>query len=173
MKPRSSSFSPMYVLTLVTWSNFDLTPASQIDPSAGYKGITCFVATKDMGIEIAKKEQKLGIRASSTCTLNFDDLKVPAENIIGGEGKGYKIAIEILNEGSCDVRLLVVLWSTNFLLYVFAKWQAVSVSQHKCLVLLKVLSTNLSRTPTNASSLDNPLEPSRACPSRLPKLPYS
>jgi alkylation response protein AidB-like acyl-CoA dehydrogenase len=52
-----------------------------------------------MGIQIAKKEQKLGIRASSTCTLNFDDLKVPAENIIGGEGLGYKIAIEILNEG--------------------------------------------------------------------------
>jgi alkylation response protein AidB-like acyl-CoA dehydrogenase len=44
-----------------------------------------------MGIQIAKKEQKLGIRASSTCTLNFDDVKVPAENIIGGEGKGYKV----------------------------------------------------------------------------------
>ena len=43
-----------------------------------------------MGIQIAKKEEKLGIRASSTCTLNFDDLKVPEENIIGGEGKGYK-----------------------------------------------------------------------------------
>jgi short/branched chain acyl-CoA dehydrogenase len=45
-----------------------------------------------MGVQIAKKEQKLGIRASSTCTLNFDDLKVPAENIIGGEGKGYKVS---------------------------------------------------------------------------------
>ena len=63
----------------------------QIDPSKGYKGITCFVATKDMGIQIAKKEQKLGIRASSTCTLNFDDLKVPAGNVIGGEGQGYKV----------------------------------------------------------------------------------
>jgi len=52
-----------------------------------------------MGIEIAKKEQKLGIRASSTCTLNFDSLKVPEENVIGGVGQGYKIAIEILNEG--------------------------------------------------------------------------
>ena len=89
----------------------------EIDPSKKYKGITCFVATKDMGIQIAKKEQKLGIRASSTCTLNFDDMKIPAENIIGGEGQGYKvnfilnvifelkrihilqIAIEILNEG--------------------------------------------------------------------------
>jgi alkylation response protein AidB-like acyl-CoA dehydrogenase len=65
----------------------------QIEPSKGYKGITCFVATKDMGIQIAKKEQKLGIRASSTCTLNFDDLKVPAENVIGGEGLGYKVKL--------------------------------------------------------------------------------
>jgi len=45
-----------------------------------------------MGIQIAKKEEKLGIRASSTCTLNFDDLKVPVENIIGGEGQGYKVS---------------------------------------------------------------------------------
>jgi len=44
-----------------------------------------------MGIKIAKKEQKLGIRASSTCTLDFDDLSVPEENVIGGEGKGYKV----------------------------------------------------------------------------------
>ncbi|KAG8901238.1 hypothetical protein FRB99_005464, partial [Tulasnella sp. 403] len=56
-----------------------------VDPSKGYKGITCFIVEKDMGIEIAKKEQKLGIRASSTCTLNFDDVKVPLENVIGGE----------------------------------------------------------------------------------------
>jgi short/branched chain acyl-CoA dehydrogenase len=50
-----------------------------------------------MGIQIAKKEQKLGIRASSTCTLNFDDLKIPAENIIGGEGQGYKVRRTSLN----------------------------------------------------------------------------
>lgn len=62
-----------------------------VDPSKGYKGITCFVATKDMGIQIAKKEQKLGIRASSTCTLNFDDMEVPAENVIGEVGQGYKV----------------------------------------------------------------------------------
>ncbi|KAI0295379.1 putative acyl-CoA dehydrogenase short-branched chain precursor [Multifurca ochricompacta] len=76
---------------------------ANIDPSKGYKGITCFIATRDMGIQIAKKEQKLGIRASSTCTLNFDDLKIPAENVIGGEGLGYKIAIEILNEGRIGI----------------------------------------------------------------------
>ncbi|KAG9015056.1 hypothetical protein FRB90_004995 [Tulasnella sp. 427] len=77
-----------------------------VDPSKGYKGITCFVVDKEMGVEIAKKEQKLGIRASSTCTLNFDDVKVPLENVIGGEemiGKGYKIAIEILNEGRIGI----------------------------------------------------------------------
>lgn len=44
-----------------------------------------------MGVQIAKKEQKLGIRASSTCTLNFDDIKIPEENVIGGVGKGYKV----------------------------------------------------------------------------------
>jgi len=80
-------------------SRTDFSFLFQIDPSKGYKGITCFIVTKDMGVQIAKKEQKLGIRASSTCTLSFDDVRVPAENIIGGEGKGYKIAIEILNEG--------------------------------------------------------------------------
>ncbi|QRV72591.1 acyl-CoA dehydrogenase [Ceratobasidium sp. AG-Ba] len=77
-----------------------------VDPSKGYKGITCFVVPKELGIEIAKKEQKLGIRASSTCVLNFDGVKVPAENLIGGPdqiGKGYKIAIEILNEGRIGI----------------------------------------------------------------------
>jgi hypothetical protein len=63
----------------------------KIDPSKGYKGITCFIVERDMGIKIAKKEQKLGIRASSTCTLDFDDVQVPLENIIGGEGLGYKV----------------------------------------------------------------------------------
>ena len=73
---------------------------ANVDPSKGYKGITCFLVEKDMGIEIAKKEKKLGIRASSTCTINFDDVRVPAANVIGEVGKGYKIAIEILNEGA-------------------------------------------------------------------------
>ncbi|KAF8516022.1 acyl-CoA oxidase [Hysterangium stoloniferum] len=74
-----------------------------IDPSKGYKGITCFIVERDMGIKIAKKEQKLGIRASSTCSLDFDDVQVPLENIIGGEGLGYKLAIEILNEGRIGI----------------------------------------------------------------------
>ncbi|GAA5971818.1 hypothetical protein JCM11641_001525 [Rhodosporidiobolus odoratus] len=79
-----------------------------LDPNKGYKGISCFVVEKDMGIEIAKKEKKLGIRASSTCTLNFDDVKVPAENLLGEEGLGYKYAIEILNEGRVGIAAQMV-----------------------------------------------------------------
>ncbi|KZT62099.1 acyl-CoA oxidase [Calocera cornea HHB12733] len=79
---------------------------ANVDFSKGYKGITCFIVEKDMGIKIAKKEQKLGIRASSTCTIAFDEVEVPEENIMGGEaaiGQGYKIAIEILNEGRIGI----------------------------------------------------------------------
>ncbi|KAI9264905.1 acyl-CoA dehydrogenase/oxidase [Phascolomyces articulosus] len=76
---------------------------ANLDPSKGYKGITCFVVEKEMGVEIAKKESKLGIRASSTCVLNFDDIKVPKENVLGEVGKGYKYAIEILNEGRIGI----------------------------------------------------------------------
>lgn len=76
---------------------------AQGDASKGYKGISAFAVEKSMGVEIAKKEKKLGIRASSTCTVNFDEVKVPVENLIGEEGKGYKIAIEILNEGRVGI----------------------------------------------------------------------
>ncbi|CAG8499459.1 1127_t:CDS:10 [Paraglomus brasilianum] len=76
---------------------------ANIDLSAGYKGITCFVVEKDWGVSIAKKETKLGIRASSTCTVNFDNVKVPEENVLGVVGKGYKYAIEILNEGRIGI----------------------------------------------------------------------
>ncbi|KAK6907989.1 hypothetical protein I203_101990 [Kwoniella mangroviensis CBS 8507] len=81
---------------------------ANVDPSKGYKGITCFVMSKDMGVEIAKKEKKLGIRASSTCLLNFDDVKIPKENVVGEVGKGYKIAIEILNEGRIGIAAQMV-----------------------------------------------------------------
>ncbi|ORX62739.1 acyl-CoA dehydrogenase NM domain-like protein [Hesseltinella vesiculosa] len=76
---------------------------ANVDPSKGYKGITCFVVDKSMGVKVAKKESKLGIRASSTCVLNFDDIKVPKENVLGEVGKGYKYAIEILNEGRIGI----------------------------------------------------------------------
>lgn len=70
------------------------------DPPSGYKGISCFVVERDApGFQVGRKEDKLGIRASSTCELLFDNCRVPLENRIGDEGKGYKIAIETLNEG--------------------------------------------------------------------------
>lgn len=61
---------------------------ANVDPSLGYKGITCFVAEKSHGVSIGKKEEKLGIKASSTCTVNFDDVMIPKENIIGRVGQG-------------------------------------------------------------------------------------
>ncbi|KXS14636.1 acyl-CoA dehydrogenase NM domain-like protein [Gonapodya prolifera JEL478] len=76
---------------------------ANVDPSKGHRGITCFIVEKDMGVKIAKKESKLGIRASSTCSLSFDDVEVPAENVLGEVGKGYKYAIEILNEGRIGI----------------------------------------------------------------------
>ena len=70
------------------------------NPDAGYKGITCFVVERDIpGFKVGKKEDKLGIRASSTCELLFDNCTVPKANVLGEIGKGYKIAIETLNEG--------------------------------------------------------------------------
>jgi alkylation response protein AidB-like acyl-CoA dehydrogenase len=75
-----------------------------LDPAAGYKGITAILVEKDMpGFSVGKKEDKLGIRASSTCELIFDDCRVPAANLLGEEGKGYKIAIETLNEGRIGI----------------------------------------------------------------------
>jgi len=75
-----------------------------IDPSAGYKGITAFIIEKDFsGFTVGKKEDKLGIRASSTCELILEDCKVPKSNVLGEVGKGYKIAIETLNEGRIGI----------------------------------------------------------------------
>ena len=75
-----------------------------LDPAAGYKGITAFLVEKDTPrFTVGKKEDKLGIRASSTCELIFDDCRVPAANLLGEEGKGYKIAIETLNEGRIGI----------------------------------------------------------------------
>ncbi len=75
-----------------------------LDPSAGYKGITAFLVEKDFpGFTVGKKEDKLGIRASSTCELILEDCRVPKENVLGEPGKGYKIAIETLNEGRIGI----------------------------------------------------------------------
>ena len=75
-----------------------------VDPSAGYKGITAFFVEKDFdGFSIGKKEDKLGIRASSTTELVFNKVRVPAENVLGEVGKGYRTAIETLNEGRIGI----------------------------------------------------------------------
>jgi butyryl-CoA dehydrogenase/short/branched chain acyl-CoA dehydrogenase len=75
-----------------------------VDASAGYKGITAFLVEKGTaGFTVGRKEDKLGIRASSTCELMFDDCFVSAEQMLGEEGKGYKIAIETLNEGRIGI----------------------------------------------------------------------
>ena len=71
-----------------------------VDPKAGYRGVTAFLVERAFpGFQVGRKEDKLGIRASSTCELILDDCKVPRENVLGEVGKGYKIAIETLNEG--------------------------------------------------------------------------
>ena len=75
-----------------------------LDPALGYKGITAFLVEKGMpGFSVGRKEDKLGIRASSTCELIFSDCAVPAANVLGEPGKGYKIAIETLNEGRIGI----------------------------------------------------------------------
>lgn len=74
------------------------------DPQAGYKGITAFIVEKTFdGFSVGKKEDKLGIRASSTTELILEDVFVPTENVLGEVGKGYKTAIETLNEGRIGI----------------------------------------------------------------------
>jgi butyryl-CoA dehydrogenase/short/branched chain acyl-CoA dehydrogenase len=75
-----------------------------VNPEAGYKGITAFLVERGTaGFTVGHKEDKMGIRASSTCELLFDDCRVPAAQVVGEVGKGYKIAIESLNEGRIGI----------------------------------------------------------------------
>jgi alkylation response protein AidB-like acyl-CoA dehydrogenase len=77
---------------------------ANVDPAQGYKGITAFIVEKGFdGFTVGKKEDKLGIRASSTTELILEDVLVPAENVLGEVGKGYKTAIETLNEGRIGI----------------------------------------------------------------------
>ena len=77
---------------------------ANVDPAKGYKGITAFLVERDTpGFTVGHKEDKLGIRASSTCELVLEDCEVPEENILGEVGKGYKVAIETLNEGRIGI----------------------------------------------------------------------
>jgi alkylation response protein AidB-like acyl-CoA dehydrogenase len=77
---------------------------ANVNPDAGYRGITAFIVERGMpGFTVGKKEDKLGIRASSTCELLLEDTKVPKGNVLGEVGKGYKVAIETLNEGRIGI----------------------------------------------------------------------
>ncbi len=77
---------------------------ANINPELGYKGITAFIVEKSFeGFSVGKKEDKLGIRASSTCELRFENCFVPKANILGEVGKGYKVAIQTLNEGRIGI----------------------------------------------------------------------
>ena len=75
-----------------------------VDPDAGHRGITAFIVERDTpGFAVGRKEDKLGVRASSTCELTMDDAEVPAANLLGEIGQGYKLAIETLNEGRIGI----------------------------------------------------------------------
>jgi len=75
-----------------------------VDRALGYKGITAFIIEKSFpGFQVGKKEDKLGIRASSTCELILENCEVPRENVLGEVGKGYKVSIETLNEGRIGI----------------------------------------------------------------------
>jgi len=77
---------------------------ANVNPEAGYRGITAFLVERGVeGFTVGKKEDKLGIRASSTCELLFDECRVPRANVLGEVGKGYKVAIETLNEGRIGI----------------------------------------------------------------------
>jgi alkylation response protein AidB-like acyl-CoA dehydrogenase len=77
---------------------------ANLNPEAGYRGITAFLVERGTpGFTVGKKEDKLGIRASSTCELILEECRVPAANVIGEPGKGYKVAIETLNEGRIGI----------------------------------------------------------------------
>ena len=77
---------------------------ANVNPAAGYKGITAFLIEREFaGLTVGKKEDKLGIRASSTCEVILDDCRVPKANILGAVGQGYKVAIETLNEGRIGI----------------------------------------------------------------------
>src|SRR5262249_30853538 len=77
---------------------------ANVNPEAGYRGITAFLVERGCpGFSVGKKEDKLGIRASSTCELLFEECRVPRGNVLGDVGKGYKVAIETLTEGPSGI----------------------------------------------------------------------
>ena len=119
-----------------------------LDPALGYKGITAFVVEKGTpGFTIGKKEDKLGIRASSTCELVFSDCVVGEDQIIGEPGKGYKIAIETLNEGRIGIGAQMLGLASGAWTYA-AKWAADRKQFGKALVEFQAMQFQLAEMAT-------------------------
>ena len=119
-----------------------------LDPSAGYKGITAFLVEKGMaGFSLGKKEDKLGIRASSTCELVFQDCVVPAAQVLGEPGKGYKIAIETLNEGRIGIGAQMLGLATGAWEHA-AKWAKERKQFGKALVEFQAMQFQLAEMAT-------------------------
>jgi alkylation response protein AidB-like acyl-CoA dehydrogenase len=119
-----------------------------LDPSAGYKGITAFLVEKGMpGFTLGKKEDKLGIRASSTCALVFQDCVVPASQVLGEPGKGYKIAIETLNEGRIGIGAQMLGLATGAWEHA-AKWAKERKQFGKALVEFQAMQFQLAEMAT-------------------------
>ena len=94
---------------------------ANVNPSAGYRGITAFIVERRTpGLTVGKREDKLGIRASSTCELILDGCSVPADQVLGEVGKGYKVAIETLNEGRIGIGAQMIGLSDGALGHVIA-----------------------------------------------------
>lgn len=117
---------------------------ANLDFSKGYKGITAFVVEKGTkGFSIAKKEKKLGIRASSTCVINLDDVEIPKDHLLGEEGQGYKYAIGLLNEGRIGIAaqmtgLALGAWENAARYFLFI------LSLSLCVCVLGKIKTNLA-----------------------------
>jgi len=119
-----------------------------LDPSAGYKGITAFLVEKDTpGFTLGKKEDKLGIRASSTCELIFNDCVVSASQVLGEPGKGYKVAIETLNEGRIGIGSQMLGLATGAWGYA-AKWAKERKQFGKALVEFQAMQFQLAEMAT-------------------------
>jgi alkylation response protein AidB-like acyl-CoA dehydrogenase len=119
-----------------------------LDPAAGYKGITAFLVEKGTaGFSLGKKEDKLGIRASSTCELIFRDCAVPAAQLLGQPGNGYKIAIETLNEGRIGIAAQMLGLATGAWTHA-AKWAKQRKQFGKPLVEFQAMQFQLAEMAT-------------------------
>jgi len=120
-----------------------------LDPAEGYKGITAFLVEKDTpGFTLGRKEDKLGIRASSTCELIFRDCVVPASCVLGEPGKGYKVAIETLNEGRIGIGAQMLGLASGAWAHA-AKWAKERKQFGKAIVEFQAMQFQLAEMATN------------------------